>query len=65
MLRAIFVLDLLPDFFIMQENGLIGKLRLISKFMTSWAAQQIIAIDILPNISRSKDNQTIKFVQSI
>ena len=32
--------------------------------MTSQAAQQIIAIHILPNISSSKDNQIIKFVQS-
>ena len=34
--------------------------RLISKFMTSQTGQQLIAIHILPNISRSKGNQTMK-----
>ena len=44
------------------KNGLIRKWRLISKFMTSqpWP---IIAIHILPNISQSKTNQTMKLVQ--
>ena len=40
-------------------------LRLISKFMTWWTWQQIITIHILPNISRSKFNQTMKFGQLI
>ena len=31
--------------------------RLSSKFMTSQPGKQTITIDILPNISRSKDNQ--------
>ena len=39
------------------------KPRLISKFMTSQAGQQIIRRNILPNISRSKGNQGIKFGQ--
>ena len=39
-------------FLVMQENSLIRKLR-----------KQIIVIHILPNISRSKDNQTMKFGQ--
>ena len=33
--------------------------------MTSQPGQQTIAIDILPNISRSKDNQTMKCGQLI
>ena len=41
------------------------KLRLISKFMTSQTGQQIIPIHILPNISRGKSNQEIKFGQLI
>ena len=49
----------------MQENGLIRKLGLISKFMTSQTGQQIITIHILSNISRSKDNQAMKFDQLI
>ena len=44
-------------------NGLITKARLISKFMTSQTGKQAIPIHILPNISRCKDNQTIKFSQ--
>ena len=47
----------------MKENGLIRKLRLTLKFMRSQAEKQIITIHILPNISRSKDNQTMKFRQ--
>ena len=31
--------------------------------MTSQTGQQIIKIHILPNISRNKGNQTMKFVQ--
>ena len=33
--------------------------------MTSQTGQQIITIQILPNISRSKGNQTMKFGQLI
>ena len=44
----------------MLKNGLIGKIRLISKFMATQPGNQTIAIHILPNISRSKDNQTMK-----
>ena len=35
----------------------------ISKFMTSKTGQQIITIHALPNISKSKCDQTITFVQ--
>ena len=58
-LKALFVLKIFkicPYLF-----GLIGKLRLISKFMTSQSGQQTITIHILPNISRSKGNQAMKF----
>ena len=44
---------------------MITKLKLISKFMTSQSGKQIIKIHILPNISRRKSNQTIKFDQLI
>ena len=38
-------------------------ISLIFKFMTSQPGKQTIAIHILPNISRSKGNQTVKFGQ--
>ena len=42
-------------------NELIRKLRLISKFMTSQAEQQMIIImNILSNISKLKGNQSMK-----
>ena len=37
--------------------------RLISEFMTSKSGKQILAIHILSNISRNKDNQAIKLGQ--
>ena len=46
-------------------NGLIRNLGLISKCMTSSTEKQIITIHILPNISRSKDNQSREFGQLI
>ena len=36
---------------------------LISKFPTSQTGQHIITIHILPNFSRSKGNETVKFGQ--
>ena len=45
-------------------SGLISK-RLLSKFMTSQCGKQTIKIHILPNISWSKGNQTIKCAQLI
>ena len=47
----------------MQENGLIRKLELTSKFMTSPTGKQIIIIHMLPNIPRSKDKKTKRFDQ--
>ena len=49
----------------MYKNGLIRKIWLISKIMTSKPGSQTIAIHALPNISKSKDNQTMKFGQLI
>ena len=49
----------------MYKNGLIRKVKLISKFMTSQPGKQTIAIHTLPNISRIKVNQTMKFGQLI
>ena len=48
-----------------RKNGLIRKIRLISKFLTSQPGKQAITIHILPIISRSKGNRTEKFSQII
>ena len=53
------------DFLVIYQNGLIKKTRLISNFMASQPGQQTIVIHILPNISKSKGNQTMKFGQLI
>ena len=53
------------EFLVMYRNDLIKKIRLISNFMTSQPSQQTILIHILPNITRSKGNQTMKFRQLI
>ena len=42
-------------------NGLVRKIILISKFMTSQPGKQTIVKHVLPNILRNKDNQAIKF----
>ena len=49
----------------MQENGLMKKLKLTLNFMASQTVKQIITLHILPNISRNKVNQAMKFVQFI
>ena len=54
-------LSFCPDFLFIYQNGMIKKIRLISNFMTSQPGQQTMLIHILPNISRSKGNQTMKF----
>ena len=54
-----------PDYQVIQKNSSIRGLWLISKLMTSQTGQQIIAIQILLNISRSTGNQTIKSGQLI
>ena len=68
-LKGLFVLKMFKCLFWLfwscRKNGLIRNIRLISKFMTSQLGQQTIKIHILPSISRSKSNQTLKFGQSI
>ena len=44
---------------------MIKKLRLISKFLTSQNGQRIIATHTLPNNSRNKANQIMKFAPLI
>ena len=66
-LNAIFVLKIFKFLSHFGEVGksLIRKIRLTSKFMMSQPGLQTIAIHILPNISQSKGNQTMKFGQLI
>ena len=49
----------------MYKNDLIRKIRLISEILTSQLGEQTIGIHIISNVSRSKDNQTMKFGQLI
>ena len=60
-----FVLRFCTTFWLFRKNGLIRKIRLTSKLITSQPALQTFAIDILSNISQSKGNQTMKFGQLI
>ena len=68
-LKALFILKIFKFFVLTfwscRENGLLRKVRLISKFMMSQPGQQTITIHILPNISRSKGKQAMKFGQVI
>ena len=48
-----------------RKNGLIRKISLTLKFITSQPGLQTVAIHILPNMSQSKGNQTMKFGQLI
>ena len=48
-----------------RKNGLIRKIRLIPKFMTSQPGSQTIMIGILFNISQSKGSETMKLGQLI
>ena len=65
MLEALLVLEIFTSYFL--KNGLIRKVWLISKliFDVSQTRQQIITRNILPNISRGKCNQGMKFAQLI
>ena len=69
MLKALYVFEIFdiffPDVLVKQENSLIKKLNLISKFMTSKIERKINKIHILPNTSRSKGNQVMNFGQLI
>ena len=51
------------DFLVLWQNGLIRKIRLISKFITSQPGKQTIVIHVVLNILRNKDNQVMKFGQ--
>ena len=66
-LKAFFVLKIFKNlsslFGHVAKNGLIRNIRLTSKSMTSKPGQETIVI--LPNISRSKDNQRMNFGQLI
>ena len=59
----------LSRFFSCRRKDLIGKIRSISKFTTSQPVnkqlQYLTKLPKLPNISRTKDNQAIKFRQLI
>ena len=67
-LKALFVLKIFKiclDSLFMENKDLIRKISSISRFMTSKRGKQTIAIHMLINISRSKNNQAIKFGQLI
>ena len=57
-LKALFIFKIFKFlswlFWPITGHGLLGKLRLISKLMTSQSGKQTTTIDILPNISRRK-----------
>ena len=52
-------------FWACRKNGLIRKIKLISKFITSQPGYQRIKTHILLNTSQIKGNQAIKFGQLI
>ena len=58
-------LSFCPKFLVMSKNGFVRKIRLVSKFTASQLCLQTIAIHILTNIPRSKDNKVMKFGQLI
>ena len=49
----------------MKKNGMIRKIRLISKFVTSQPGWQTITMHVVPNIPRNKSNQTVEIGQLI
>ena len=51
------------DVLVMKKIGLIRKLRLFLKFMTSQTGQRTITVHILSNVIKSKGKQTMKFPQ--
>ena len=52
------------NFLVVQKNGMIRKIKLIAKFMTSQPEKQIIAIHILPNISSNKGKNTSNGIEN-
>ena len=68
MLKTLFVIQIstfLNWLLTFRKNGLIRKRRLISKFKTSQPGYLKTTIHMLPNISQSKGNQTMKCGQFI
>ena len=65
MLKAKEIKFFIWTFLIMWKNCLRKLLKLILKCMTSQTGQEMIPIYILPNISKSKGNQTMKLGQLI
>ena len=66
--KGLFILKAFNFFFdllVKSSNSLVGEIILILKFMMTQPRKQTIAIHILPNIARSKSNETIKFGQLI
>ena len=66
--KAFFVLKIfkfLSRHFGHRKNSLIRKISSTSKFMTPHLGLQTIPVQILPNISQCKGNQTMKFGQLI
>ena len=59
MLKALFVFEIFT--FLPRHFGYVGKRPDKKIFMTSQTGQQMITIHMLPSISRSKGNQTMKF----
>ena len=57
--------DFSPDFLGHVRKRLDKKAKFISKFMTSETGKQKITNHILPNTSRMKRNQTMKFTRII
>ena len=64
-IKALFILKIFKflscHFVHVKKTSLIRKIRLILTFLTSQTGQQTIAIHMLPNISRCKGDQTLKF----
>ena len=61
--RDILVFD--TTFWSCRKHGLIRKISVTSKLMTSQPSLQTVTIHILPNISQSKGSQKVKFDQLI
>ena len=64
-LKALFILKIFKSCQFLIMYGIIKMIRLISKFMTSQPGKQMTVMFILPNMSNSKDNQTMKLFQLI
>ena len=61
--RFEYIWNFVLTFLLCRKNDLIRKLKLILNFMTSQTGKQIITIKLLPNVSRNKLNQVMKFSQ--